>query len=103
MRESAHSILYTVVNSNAMNGVTGDSSFDSLVPAWQIALPVMTRVMLVLFIWSAIGYVAVWTVSLIKDRKKTPSVSDAEIEPEEIQVEKRGSVSDGEENGEDGS
>ena len=96
MRESAHSILYTVVNSNAMNGVNGDSSFDSLVPAWQIAFPVVTRVMLVLFIWSALGYVAVWTVSLIKERGKKLNVSDAENKSEEIESEKYGTESDNE-------
>ena len=38
MRESAHRILYTVVHSNAMNGVAPGSTYIPITPAWQIAL-----------------------------------------------------------------
>lgn len=51
MRRAAKNILYTVVNSNSMNGITGDSSFKTITPAWELAIPVVTRVSLTIFIW----------------------------------------------------
>lgn len=53
MRRAAKNILYTIVNSNAMNGITGDSSFRTITPAWEIAVPVVTRVSMTIFIWFA--------------------------------------------------
>lgn len=38
MREAAHRILYTVVQSNAMNGVTPGGYFVSVLTSWQITL-----------------------------------------------------------------
>lgn len=38
MRESTHRILYTVVNSNAMNGVTAETKIVSVTPWWKAAL-----------------------------------------------------------------
>ena len=38
MRESTHRILYTVANSNAMNGVTAETKIVSVTPWWKIAL-----------------------------------------------------------------
>ena len=38
MRESTHRILYTVVNSNAMNGVTAETKIVSVTPWWKTAL-----------------------------------------------------------------
>ena len=40
MRESAHHILYTVVHSNVMNGVSANTIFIKLTPAWMTALNV---------------------------------------------------------------
>jgi len=56
MRDATKKVLYTVVNSNTMNGFTGDTTVTSITPAWEIAVPVVTRVLLALFIWSAVGY-----------------------------------------------
>lgn len=56
MRDAAKKVLYTVVNSNTMNGFTGDTTVTNITPAWEIAIPVVTRVLLALFVWSAVGY-----------------------------------------------
>lgn len=65
MRTSAKNILYTVVNSNAMNGITGDTSIKIITPAWEIAIPILTRVSLVCFIWGSVGFVLAWTYDLV--------------------------------------
>lgn len=67
MREAAHNILYTVVNSNAMNGIDGDFSTKSVTPAWKIAMPIMTRVALTIFIWCALAFVVVYVIDVAKD------------------------------------
>lgn len=38
MRQATHRILYTVANSNAMNGFTGETTIVAVTPWWQIAL-----------------------------------------------------------------
>lgn len=38
MREAAHRILYTVVHSNAMNGVSSGTTIERITPWWQTAL-----------------------------------------------------------------
>lgn len=50
MREAMHNILYTVVNSNAMNGLSEADRLESVTPWWQTAL------------YAAIGVFAVLTV-----------------------------------------
>ncbi len=56
MRDSVKNVLYTVVNSNSMNGITGDTSFKTIVPTWEKVVPIMTRVFSTIFIWAAVGY-----------------------------------------------
>lgn len=68
MRDAAHKILYTVVNSNTMNGLTGESSIIVVTPAWEIAVPVVTRVAMTLFIWSAAAFCIVWIINFVKER-----------------------------------
>ena len=68
MRDAAHKILYTVVNSNTMNGFTGESSIIVVTPAWEIAVPVVTRVAMTLFIWSAAAFCIVWIINFVKER-----------------------------------
>ena len=51
MRTAAKNILYTVVNSNAMNGISGDTVITVTTPVWQLAIPVATRVAQVVFFW----------------------------------------------------
>lgn len=50
MRDSVHNILYTVVNSSAMNGLSSDVRIVSFQPEWiymmNIALPVVTTISL---------------------------------------------------------
>ena len=67
MRDSVKNILYTVVNSNAMNGVTGDTSFTSITPAWETAVPILSRVFMTLFIWGAIAYGCWWIYGIVTD------------------------------------
>ena len=72
MRTSVKYVLYTVVNSNAMNGITGDTSFRTITPAWEIAMSVLPRVMLTIMIWCAVIYVATFVYNAIitsKNRK----------------------------------
>ena len=38
LRESMHRILYTVVHSNAMNGISVNTEMERLTPWWQTAL-----------------------------------------------------------------
>ena len=38
MREAMHNILYTVVNSNAMNGWNADTHIEPNTPWWQMAI-----------------------------------------------------------------
>ena len=38
MRQAVHRILYTVANSNAMNGISSSTTIVSVTPWWQIAL-----------------------------------------------------------------
>lgn len=60
MRVAVKNILYTVVNSNSMNGVTGSSSFTTITPAWQTAVPIVTRVSVTIFIWAVVFYFFAW-------------------------------------------
>ena len=83
MRSAAKNLLYTVVNSNTVNGVTGDSSFKVITPAWEKAVPIVTRVSLVLLIWSAVAFAAVFALGIVIDvfknkKDKTKSGGDNE-------------------------
>ena len=54
LRRAAHNILYTVVNSNAMNGVDEHTVFTTLLPLWQIILIAVDCVAAVaLAVWGA--------------------------------------------------
>ena len=50
MREATHRILYTVANSNAMNGFTAETEIVEVTPWWQTALVVLQVVVAVLFL-----------------------------------------------------
>lgn len=79
MRDATKKVLYTIVNSNTMNGFTGDTSVTNIVPAWEIAVPVVTRVMLALFIWSAVGYGIMYLAGLfIENRAERESKENEE-------------------------
>lgn len=66
MRKSAKNVLYTVVNCNAMNGITGDTSFKVITPVWELSVPVVIRVTEVCFIWSTVLFLGVWVLDSIK-------------------------------------
>ncbi len=76
MRTAVKNILYTVVNSNSMNGVTGDSSFSTVVPAWELAVPIVTRVSVTVFVWAAVVYAIVW---LGDARRKDDEIAAREL------------------------
>ncbi len=67
MRNAAKNVLYTVVNSNAMNGIAGDTKFVTITPAWEIAVPIIIRVSMTLFIWCASGFGLYFIYGLVKD------------------------------------
>lgn len=49
LRRAAHNILYSVVNSNAMNGVTPDTVFRVAMPLWQMFLFIGDAVLAAVF------------------------------------------------------
>ncbi len=53
MRESMHKIMYTVVNSNAMNGWTEDTYVAPNTPIWQVGIYALIAVTAVLTVGSA--------------------------------------------------
>lgn len=69
MRTSVKYVLYTVVNSNAMNGVTGDTSFETITPAWEIVMSILPRVALTVLIWCAALYLATFVYNILVDKK----------------------------------
>lgn len=48
MRESAHRLLYTVLHSRGMDGISADTTIVSVTPWWQTALNVAQIVLAVL-------------------------------------------------------
>lgn len=54
MREAMHNILYTVVNSNAMNGLSEADRLESVTPWWQTALYAAIAVFAVLTVLSGV-------------------------------------------------
>jgi beta-glucosidase len=66
IRRATKNILYTVANSNAMNGLTGQSSFETITPVWEKALPVAGRVISTVFIWSAAIFGIDWLLQVLK-------------------------------------
>ena len=71
MRESMHNILYTVVNSNAMNGWSANDRLQTITPWWKtalIALDTVLAVLCALCIWRL--------VVAIKRKKNTAKAED---------------------------
>ena len=68
VRTAAHRLLYTIVNSNAMNGMDADSRIVTFMPTWQKALIALSVVLGLLVV--LLGYCA---VRLFRQKKvKTP-------------------------------
>ena len=66
MRDAIKNVLYTVVNSNAMNGVTGDTSYQTITPLWQKLVPVAQRVTITLLVWAGAAFVLLFVFDLSK-------------------------------------
>ncbi len=79
LRRAAKNILYTVANSNAMNGYGPDVIYRYVMPAWEVWLIVIDAVV-------AAG-MAVWTVLLIRTarrrKRRANSTTFEEIKQEE--------------------
>ena len=65
MRTSAKNILYTVVNSNAMNGWASTDTLKTITPWWQTAIYALIAVLAVLTILCA------WQLSKALKAKKS--------------------------------
>ena len=64
MRNAMHHILYTVVNSNAMNGWSASDTLKTVLPWWQTAIYALIAVLAVLTVLCA------WQLSKTLKRKK---------------------------------
>ena len=64
MRNAMHHILYTVVNSNAMNGWASTDTLKTITPWWQTAIYALIAVLAVLTILCA------WQLSKALKAKK---------------------------------
>ena len=65
LRESAHRILYTVANSNAMNGISSSARVETITPWWKTALMGVDIAVGALFLLSA----AMLVRSIMKKKK----------------------------------
>ncbi len=76
MRESAHRICYTVVHSNAMNGITANTRIIVLTPAWMTAMNALLITFTILFVLSTTAlvlWIAFGVVDGILSKRKHPS------------------------------
>ena len=64
MRNAMHHILYTVVNSNAMNGWSASDTLKTVLPWWQTAIYALIAVLAVLTVLCA------WQLSKALKHKK---------------------------------
>lgn len=69
MRESAHRILYTVVHSNAMNGIDNSMEIIVIPPKWPNTLKTVEVVLTVLFSASLLYYVSAEVLIRVKKMK----------------------------------
>lgn len=75
MRDASHRILYTVANSNAMNGISAETRIVGVIPWWKIAIVVLDAVLAILTVLSA-----AMLVSKVKKSKKAKTIgTDNEI------------------------
>ena len=74
MRQASHRILYTVANSNAMNGFDADTRIVAVTPWWQTALVALMVVLAVLTVVSAVMLVK--AVRLKKAQKAQTKPAD---------------------------
>lgn len=79
MRESAHRILYTVVNSNAMNGKTAGTKIIPVTPWWKIAVTVIEITVGILFAAS----ITLFVIIHVKTRKASELAEKMQAPPVE--------------------
>ncbi len=72
MREAAKHVLYTIVNSNAMNGITSDSSFEIITPVWETVVSIAPSVMAVLCGWCGVGFLLFWGINTATSYRVEP-------------------------------
>lgn len=75
MREAVHGILYTVANSNAMNGLSSSDRLELITPWWQLAIYALIGVCAVMTVLSA----AMLVVN-IKRKKELKCIEAMQIE-----------------------
>ena len=69
IRNAMHNLLYTVANSNAVNGIAPGASLVYHPAGWEIAVPVSTIVLLVLILAAL-----VWMVIRVRRHSTKPAV-----------------------------
>ena len=67
MREAAKHILYSVVHSNAMNGITSDTVIRYVAPEWKGAISTGKISCLSIFALIAVGVLVSETIFRIKE------------------------------------
>jgi Beta-glucosidase-related glycosidases len=70
MQRAAKNVVYTVTNSNAMNGLSKGSKIVAVIPLWQKLLYILDTIVSILVILAA----ALITVKLIKQKKRENEV-----------------------------
>ncbi|MDD3252765.1 MAG: glycoside hydrolase family 3 C-terminal domain-containing protein [Lachnospiraceae bacterium] len=75
MREASHRILYTVANSNAMNGISTETRIVGVIPWWKTAIAALDTVLAVLTILSAVMLVS----KVRKSKKAKAEETDKQI------------------------
>ncbi|WP_208559517.1 glycoside hydrolase family 3 protein [Marinilactibacillus kalidii] len=68
LRASTHSILYTIVNSNAMNGIAQDDEVVKITPLWRYWLWAATAVVAIFILWTTY-----WATKRIKSSNQKDS------------------------------
>ncbi len=74
IRNAAHNVLYTIANSNAMNGVDSDSKIVKTTPSWVYGLIIIDVVLLVIIV-----FLVRCSVKLFKKKKVKDSVEVVEM------------------------
>lgn len=84
LRQSAKRIIYNVVRTNAMNGVTINTRVVPVTPWWQTALIAVDCVIGVIFLACAAMLTAAFVIPAVKKKKGLPEgTEDDEISPDE--------------------
>lgn len=69
MREETHRILYVVVNSNAMNGISASTQFINVTPPWLVVLGAVRTSIIVLTALSVGAYITFTVLSIVRKKE----------------------------------